>query len=118
MCEIHLQHSWCATVATPVLYVGKIIAAMHEQFQTHCGRAISCHVTMVVGADGDGVGVISAADCLWSHLPAQPLPAQQLWDPVLPPLPVPAVHGFLCIPVFHLRTQGVTDHYFSLFSLP
>ena len=59
-----------------------------------------------VHADGHGDADVITHHCLWSHLPAQPLPAQQLWDPVLPLLLVPAGNGLVCLPVLHPHPQS------------
>lgn len=59
-----------------------------------------------VNADGDGLDLVIGHHCLWSHIPAGPVPAQQLWSGVLCAVPVPAGHGLLCLPLLHPHPQG------------
>lgn len=66
------------------------------------------HVCECVHSDGHGDADVFTHHRLWSHLPAQPVPAQQLWDPLLPLLPVPAGDGLLRLPV--LRPSSQSEH--------
>ena len=59
-----------------------------------------------VHADGHGDADVITHHCIWSHLPAQFVPRQQLWDPVLPVLLVPAGDGLICLPVLHPHPQS------------
>lgn len=64
------------------------------------------HVSECVHADGHGDADVVTHHCLWSHLPAEPVPAQQLWAPLLPLLLVPAGDGFVCFLVLHPHPQS------------
>lgn len=57
-------------------------------------------------ADGDGIDLVPAHHCLWSNLPAGPVPAQQLWGGLLRAVPLPAGNGVLCLPVLSSHPEG------------